>query len=344
MAAAGMGRMRDCAVLAAGSSPLLPRSFCCLSSPSASVATRSHGVRRLRQHAHRQADAGAARARLPEQRAQAASSCRSVAAAKRSERNAGNSRTSRQQEGESRNTSEQVTATITTTIAAPAFDRLPDCSAGLHVRPFDRSLVLLVSCRCLSHCCCCCVSCPGLRTEDLIRVGEMGSVGKQAVALMPEHAQQARLRRIIVRSHTTRPSDSRARSTTNQSKPAVHDEEERERTSSDTTNSHERGHAGRSTAADSLAASPLRCCLSLCVCSCVFSSAPRTCATSTFICLMPLRSCSSPRSRSCGPSSSTCSSASSSARRTSKCDNQQQPDSDTRSWQSERRDSRDRDL
>lgn len=42
----------------------------------------------------------------------------------------------------------------------------------------------------------------GLRSEDMIRVEEMGTVGKQALALMPEHAQQARLRRLIV-SHTT---------------------------------------------------------------------------------------------------------------------------------------------
>ena len=37
----------------------------------------------------------------------------------------------------------------------------------------------------------------GLRAEDLIRTGELGNIGKSAVALMPEHAQQARLRRLM---------------------------------------------------------------------------------------------------------------------------------------------------
>jgi len=37
----------------------------------------------------------------------------------------------------------------------------------------------------------------GLRAEDLIRIKEMGSVGEQALALLPEHAQQARVRRLI---------------------------------------------------------------------------------------------------------------------------------------------------
>jgi hypothetical protein len=44
----------------------------------------------------------------------------------------------------------------------------------------------------------------GLRAEDLVRVNEMGRVGKEAIALMPEHAQQARVRRLIVRRHTQR--------------------------------------------------------------------------------------------------------------------------------------------
>jgi len=39
----------------------------------------------------------------------------------------------------------------------------------------------------------------GLRCEDLIHVNQMGDVGKQAVALMPEHAQMARYKRFLVR-------------------------------------------------------------------------------------------------------------------------------------------------
>jgi hypothetical protein len=37
----------------------------------------------------------------------------------------------------------------------------------------------------------------------MIRVHEMGTVGTQALALMPEHAQQARLRRLLVSTTAT---------------------------------------------------------------------------------------------------------------------------------------------